>query len=190
MGAASKVTSLIFRVGELICAAIVTGILGYYQHILDDANVYLPRFVYSLAWGSISIFFSIVLMPPLTYSFLAFLLDFILFAGWMVAFGLLVNLTGSDGCDSVWYYTWWGYYWGGWWRTVPVNRATNSLIGTAYCSEWRTVLAFSFFGGMLWLGSFFVGIYVSTDWWKNRKLSAAQPPYRSSKDTNEHSESA
>ena len=93
MGTASKATSLIFRVGELICAAIITGILGYYLNILDDANVYNSRIVYAISTGGISIFFSLVLMPPLNYSFFAFLLDFAIFVMWMVAFGLLINVS-------------------------------------------------------------------------------------------------
>jgi hypothetical protein len=93
MGTASKDISLLFRIFELISAAIITGILGYYLNILDDANVYNSRIVYALAMGAISIFFSIVLMPPLIYSFLAFVIDFAIFVCWMVAFGLLINVS-------------------------------------------------------------------------------------------------
>lgn len=94
MGTASKVVSVILRVSELICASIVTGILGHYLSILDDADI--PddnRIVYAVAIGGISIFFSLVLMPPLRYSFWAFPLDLALFICWMVAFGLLVNVS-------------------------------------------------------------------------------------------------
>ena len=94
MGTASKVISVIFRSGELICASIVTGILGYYLSILDDANAsYNTRIVYAVAIGGISIFFSLALMPPMAYSFWAFPLDIALFICWMVAFGLLCNVS-------------------------------------------------------------------------------------------------
>jgi hypothetical protein len=93
MGVASKVISVIFRVGELICAAIVAGILGRYLHLLDLADVGAgSRIIYSEVIAGLSIAFSIILMPPLMYSFVLFLLDFALFICWMVAFGLLANV--------------------------------------------------------------------------------------------------
>ncbi len=93
MGSASKVTSVILRIGELICAAIVTGILGHYLSVLYDANVNKnSRIVYTISIGAISLFFSMIFMPPLKYSFWGFPIDFILFICWMVAFGLLVNV--------------------------------------------------------------------------------------------------
>jgi hypothetical protein len=93
MGTASKIISVIFRVGELISAAIVVGILGRYLDILDDANVdENSRIIYSVCIGAISLFFSMVLMPPLNYSFWACPLDFALFICWMVAFGLQFNV--------------------------------------------------------------------------------------------------
>ncbi|RVX66735.1 hypothetical protein B0A52_08928 [Exophiala mesophila] len=162
MGTASKIISVILRVGELVCASIVTGILGYYLSILDDADV--PddgRIVYAVAIGGISIFFSLVLMPPLRYSFWAFPLDLALFICWMVAFGLLCNRSGTQGCDSVWYWNTWGYYWGGWWRTVPVARISPAIVGYGGCSSWRSSLAFSFIGGIIWFGNALLGLYVS-----------------------------
>jgi hypothetical protein len=96
MGTTSKVVSVILRVGELICAAIVVGILGRYLDLVHDANANPNvRIIYTIAIGGISIFFSLVLMPPLKYSFWAFGLDFALFICWMVAFGLLINVSIS-----------------------------------------------------------------------------------------------
>ena len=93
MGAASKVVSVLLRIGELISACIVCGIMGRYLSLQHDANAsYNSRIVYAVAMASISIFFSIVLMPPLKYSFMAFPLDLVLFVCWIVCFGLLVNV--------------------------------------------------------------------------------------------------
>jgi len=94
MGTASKVASFCLRVGELICAAIVAGILSRYLYLLDQADVDANnRIIYTVAIAGISIFFAIVLAPPLQYSFWAFPLDFALFVCWMVAFGLLINVS-------------------------------------------------------------------------------------------------
>jgi hypothetical protein len=46
-----------------------------------------------------------------------------------------------------------GYYWGRYYYTPPINTATYSLVGTAYCSEWRSVLAFGFITGWLFLAN-------------------------------------
>lgn len=94
MGTASKVVSVVLRIGELISACVVCGIMGRYLTLQDDdANApYNSRIVYAVAMASISIFFCLVLMPPLKYSFLAFPLDLSIFVCWMVCFGLLANV--------------------------------------------------------------------------------------------------
>ena len=99
MGEASKIVSVFLRVWEIICAAVVTGIVGYYVHYLHHAHVGTPsRISYAIAIGSISIFFGLVLLAPLRYSFWAFPLDFAIFVMWMVAFGLLVDASGTTLC--------------------------------------------------------------------------------------------
>jgi len=161
MGSASKVCSVIFRVSELISAAIVTGIVGNYLYNLSDANAHAgSRIIYTEVLAGLSILLSILFMPPLKYSFYGFILDFAFFIMWMVAFGLLCNLTVGHGCNSYWYWHNWGYYWGGFWRTVPLAAVTPTLVGTRGCSKWSTTLAFSFIGGWSWLMSGILGVYV------------------------------
>jgi ABC-type glycerol-3-phosphate transport system permease component len=93
MGTASKVVSVFFRFMELSSASIVAGILGAYLHYIDDAHVGKNgRIIYSIVIAGISIFFSLVLAPPLRYSFYAFPFDFAMFVCWIVAFGLLINV--------------------------------------------------------------------------------------------------
>ncbi|KIW94374.1 uncharacterized protein Z519_04350 [Cladophialophora bantiana CBS 173.52] len=163
MGVGSQVASFCLRIGEVICAAIVAGILGYYLHLLDDANAHANgRIIYTQVIAGISILAALVFMPPLKYSFWAFPLDFALFICWIVSFGLLVDLTSSGGCHSRWYWTSWGYYWGGWYRTIPITNANQTIIGTVNCSTWRTSNAFIFIGAFLWLGSGLCGLYVCT----------------------------
>lgn len=94
MGNGSKVSSVICRIIELTSAAIVAGLIGEYLHKIDDANQNAgPRTVYAEALAGISLFFSIAYLPPLTYSFYGFFIDFSLFICWMVAFGLLENVS-------------------------------------------------------------------------------------------------
>lgn len=167
MGQTSKIVSVVLRVWEIICASVVTGTVGAYIHYLHEAHGSTPsRTAYTISLGAISIFFGLLLLPPMKYSFWAFALDFAIFVMWMVAFGLLEGvsgitiddfqeliyfgkLTGSDACNSVWYWNNWGWYWGGFYRFNPVP--TRAIVGTTGCAEWRAVLAFSFMGGWTWL---------------------------------------
>lgn len=94
MGTASKVVSVCFRLFEITCAAIVLGLISRFIHFvhLGDGPVQ-GRIIYGEVWAALSLFFAIVLILPFMYSFYAFALDFIMFVGWIVAFGLLTNVT-------------------------------------------------------------------------------------------------
>jgi hypothetical protein len=93
METASQITSVVLRAIELISASIIAGLVGAYLHYVSDAGAKADgRLVYTVAIAGISIFFSVVFMPPLKYSFYGFPLDFALFICWMVAFGLLANV--------------------------------------------------------------------------------------------------
>jgi hypothetical protein len=59
---------------------------------------------------------------------------------WVVAFGLLADLTGTRTCSGRWYVNYWGWYWSG----------TASLRA---CSNWRAVLAFSCISWILFMVS-------------------------------------
>jgi len=160
MGEVSKVVSIVLRVWEIICASVVTGIVSTYVHYVQDAHASTSsQTAYAVSTGAISIFFGVVLLPPLKYSFWAFALDFALFVMWMVVFGLFEGLTGSSACNSVWYWNHWGWYWGNLYLYNPVP--TRAIVGTTGCAEWRTMLAFSFMGGWTWLISACLGVYVT-----------------------------
>jgi len=101
MGALSKIFSVILRVVELISAIIVVSILGLFLTFVHIARDHAPgRTVYTEVWAGITILGAIVMMPPLRYSFWLFPVDFILFIGWMVAFGLLVNVSSRNSFQS------------------------------------------------------------------------------------------
>ena len=94
MGSVSKGLSVFLRFFELASATIVVGLLGNYLHYVASANDHAnSRIVYAVALGGISILASLLLFLPLKYSFWGFPLDFILFVMWMVAFGLLCNVS-------------------------------------------------------------------------------------------------
>lgn len=61
---------------------------------------------------------------------------------WLIAFGLLTDLTGTAGCSSGWYTGYWGWYWSGLWVTP------GGLVSSRACSNWRAVLGFS---GISWI---------------------------------------
>jgi hypothetical protein len=94
MGTASKVVSVLFRIGELVSASIVLGILSYFIRAVHQGNGDVGgKLIYTEVWGGLSIAFSILLALPFMYSFYAFPLDLIMFIGWMVAFGLDYNVS-------------------------------------------------------------------------------------------------
>jgi len=160
MGTGSRVASIFLRVFELISAAIVAGLVGEYLHYVSDAHQHAePKLVYTVALAGISLVVCLFCMIPFNFAFYGFVLDFILFVMWMTSFGLLVNLTGSGGCHSSWYWNSWGYYWGRWY-VHPVPNLSQSIVGTAACGKWRATQAWSFIGGWFWLVSSFLGAYV------------------------------
>jgi hypothetical protein len=94
MGTASKVVSVAFRIGELICACIVLGIISRFLYLLDLANAHVEsKIIYAEVIAGISVAASIILLPPFLYSFWAFPFDCAIFICWMVAFGLLNNVS-------------------------------------------------------------------------------------------------
>lgn len=94
MGTASKGASVFLRFVELVSAAVVAGLIGEYLHNIDNAHAHAnSRIVYAITMAGISLVASIVLFPPLNYTFFFFPLDYALFVCWMVVFGLLANVS-------------------------------------------------------------------------------------------------
>ena len=175
MSAASKILSVILRIGELCCSLIVLGIVGSFFWRVGQANTYADnRLVFTIVLASISTVLSLLLMVPFKFTFYACALDFILFGLWLVDFILLELLTGIHTCDAVWYYNYWGYYWGGFWRT-PIVVTGPFSIGWAGCSSWKTVLAFSFIASMAFLFSTFLGAYNVAKYREEKKMALRTP---------------
>lgn len=151
MGMMSKIISAASRFMALASSTIVAGLLGrFVAHLHDIGYGGGSRVIYALALSGISIFFALLLLIPFKFTFWSFPLDLAMFIMWIVAFGLLTNL--SRGCGGLWYRWVWSFSWGG-----------------RYCNIWRTILAFSFIAAMAWLLNAMLGVYRS---WKDRKEPA------------------
>ena len=88
-----QLVSIFSRAAALISSGVVCAITGDFIHHLDELKMdHGSRIDYVLALSCISIFMSLVLMPPKRYSYLAFPFDGVMFLMWMVAFGLLVHV--------------------------------------------------------------------------------------------------
>ncbi|KAK3389678.1 hypothetical protein B0H63DRAFT_102963 [Podospora didyma] len=156
-GTASRGVNVFFCIGEIVCAAIVLGLLSRFFYLVDQGGSSDPnaRLIYTAVVAGITILWSLLTIVPLAYAFWLFPIDFILLIAWLAAFIALETLTGSNTCNAFWYDAYWGYYWGRWYRVGPVGLDVN----WAGCSAWRTVLAFTFIAMFIFLLQFFLGGY-------------------------------
>jgi len=151
-GTAHKVVSACLRVLEFCCASIVLGLLARFTYLLnqlDGPND--SRIIYTLSMSAISVFLTLILIPPVKYSFYCFPLDFSLFVCWITCFALLQDLSGTTACSSSWFTSYWTVYWNG--------SSVGSVITSPGCSQWRAVLGFSFIVAFVWLSSGFLSLY-------------------------------
>ncbi|KAK7417612.1 hypothetical protein QQX98_004433 [Neonectria punicea] len=159
-GGAHKVLSVILRLGQFSCAVIVLGILSRFAYLLSIPQAHADgRIVYTMVIAGLTIPYSILFCLPFDALFMSFPVDFIFWIMWLVAFCLLETKTASGSCSARWYYDYWGYYWGRFWDDGPVGDVSRSTINRAGCSQWRTVLAFTFILSFIYLLS---GILVSS----------------------------
>lgn len=97
----TRAASIILRFGELVSAVIPLGILATFIHFVNDAHASTSgRIIYGLVIACISSLASIVLFIPLDFTFCAFPLDFSLFVCWIVAFGLMTDVSSIPVCPG------------------------------------------------------------------------------------------
>jgi hypothetical protein len=189
MGSAHKVISASLRVFEFGFCVIILGILARFFYLIGKLDVHADsRLVYAISMASISVLLSVVLFPPMKYSFCCFPLDVALFVCWIVVFALLEDLTGTQTCTSGWFEDYWAVHWSG---------GNTTIVSRSACSRWKVVLAFSFMVAFAWLLSAFLGLYACSTyhgldvkftrmvkrlaWWKKPKQpnleKAAPDPY-------------
>jgi hypothetical protein len=93
---AEDLLSLCLRIGELAFTAVVAGLTGAYLHANKHESAWSKkRFIYTEVAAAIGILFSLLFLLPFAGSFIHWPMDFILFALFMVAFGLLANVSAS-----------------------------------------------------------------------------------------------
>jgi hypothetical protein len=93
MGTARKVTLLLIRFGEIVCGAVVLGILGAFcERVRSDGATVDGRIIYAMVVSGITIVYSLMSCALLKFQFLIFPFDFVLFIMWLVAFSLLASV--------------------------------------------------------------------------------------------------
>ena len=121
----------------MLCLVIVAGLVGYYLDSQDKIHVW--RFIYTEAVAGISVILAMLcLIRCNNTTVVPFPMDLLLFALWMVAFGILVNLVASLQCG----------------HAFNLDHAT----GSSLCNQWKATVAFCFVSSILWLMS---GLMVS-----------------------------
>jgi hypothetical protein len=87
------ILSLCLRIGELAFSAVVAGLTGQYLHQHKGTSAWdEKRFIYTEVIAAIGIVFSLLFLLPFMSSFFHWPMDFLLFAGFMIAFGLLAHV--------------------------------------------------------------------------------------------------
>jgi len=151
-GTAHKVISACMRVLAFCCSGIILGLLSRFFYLLDQLDGPTDsRLIFALSMSAISVFFAMVLVPPVKYSFYSFPIDFSLFVCWITCFALLQEISGTSACSSSWFTSYWTVYWNG--------STVGSVITSPGCSQWRAVLGFSFIVAFVWLFSGFLSVY-------------------------------
>lgn len=89
-GTTSRILSVFLRAGQLVCGAVVLGILGHFFHNVHKAGVVSSngRLIYAAVIAGITILASLLCLVPFAHTFWAFPLDLLLFAAWLIAFSL------------------------------------------------------------------------------------------------------
>jgi hypothetical protein len=133
------ILSLLLRIGELAFTAVVAGLTGEYLHETRHTSSWSKkRFIYTEVIAAIGILFSLLFLLPFMASFVHFPMDFLLFAGLMIAFGLLAHY--GPNCGSIW--NWHG------------------LTNGSSCDKFKADLAFLFLASIFFLVSALLGLHV------------------------------
>jgi hypothetical protein len=101
------------------------GLAAYFEHefrnTAESADPH-PRVIYTLVLACVAFVAAVVLFIPFTSSIINYAFDFFMVAAWFAAFGVLIDWYGDPTCYN--------------------NK---------WCRRWKTLEAFSFISGFLWL---------------------------------------
>ncbi|KKZ63703.1 hypothetical protein EMCG_02010 [[Emmonsia] crescens] len=136
----SRLISIILRIGEIGCAAVVAGIIGNDLAHFNDADAFPNgRWIYTIVVAGISILLGIIWLIPFSESFTLWIGDLLVSFAWFAAFGVLVNALNKLNCGAT-------FDWG-------------HITDGGVCDRWKAVEAFSFISAILWLVSAIVGVW-------------------------------
>ena len=145
--------SMCLRIGELAFSTVVTGLTGSYLHSIRGESAWnKKRFIYTEIIAALGILVSLIFLFPLTWSFIHWPVDLLMFILFMVAFGLLADFIGPLNCGSVW--NWHG------------------ITGKSTCSKWKADVAFTFLASIFFLASALLGMWVV---YRRRPATSDQP---------------
>ncbi|GES63486.1 LCCL domain protein [Aspergillus terreus] len=140
MPVVSRLVSIVLRVVEIICAAIVAGIIGYYLDTLGDFDAWpQARWIYTEVVAGLSILLGLIWLIPFSSGFFNWPFDVIISFAWFAAFGILVDALHKLPCGGIW--SW------------------NNVVDNNECGRWKAAEAFSFISAVVWLVSALVGIW-------------------------------
>jgi uncharacterized membrane protein len=92
--AIDRILSILLRVGQLAFGAVVAGLTGEYLHKTRNQSTWdRKRFIYTVVVAGLSILLALLWLLPFTYAFIHWPVDILLFIAWIVAFGLLVDVS-------------------------------------------------------------------------------------------------
>ncbi|KAG5291869.1 integral membrane protein [Histoplasma ohiense] len=155
----SRLISVILRIGEIGCAAVVAGIIGHDLARFDDADSFPNgRWIYTIIVAGISILLGIIWLIPFSQSFTLWIGDLLLSFAWFAAFGVLVDVLKKMNCG----------------RTFDWGHITDGGV----CSRWKAVEAFSFVSAILWLVSTIVGVWFTHRTRDRHPVAAGGPSTR------------
>ncbi|BCR94682.1 MARVEL domain-containing protein [Aspergillus luchuensis] len=149
----SRLISIVFRVAQIVCGAVVAGIIGHYLAQYSGDAWPEARWIYTEVVAGLSILLGLIWLIPFSSGFFSWPFDVIISLAWFAAFGILVNAIHKFSCGSIW-------HWGGLYRNNT-------------CSRWKAAEAFSFISAIVWLASALVGLWFT---FRVRKDSTA-PTY-------------
>jgi len=137
---ADDLVSMLLRIGELAFACVVAGLTGQYLHaVKEESASQKKRFIYTEIVAALSILLSLLWLLPFSGTFIHWPVDLVIFALWMVSFGLLVQFIGPLNCGSV-------FYWG-------------DITHKGTCQKWKADVAFAFLSAIFWLASALLGLW-------------------------------
>lgn len=90
----TDILALVFRIGQFAFSTIVVGLTSSHLHSArTEPSWSKKRFIYTDVVAALGLFVSLFFMLPFTWNFIHWPIDFLMFVMYMIAFGLLVDVS-------------------------------------------------------------------------------------------------